>query len=133
MKDVRKNQLIWYVCCIIIAAGLLLAGILLNIDFLCGFGTAFGCVVLVRTVMLLVRTKDEDARREYNASQQDERVVYIARRARSAAFYIMLLAEALGVVILSIMSHPAGMWLAYLVCAQALLYVICYYVIRAKS
>lgn len=133
MKDARKNHLIWYVCCIIVAAGLLIAGILLKIEFLCGFGTAFGLVVLLRTVILLFHTRNEDAREEYNASQQDERVIYIARRARSAAFYIMLIAEALGIVVLTIMSNPAGLWLAYLVCAQAVLYVICYYVIRARS
>lgn len=133
MKDYRKRTLAYYGVLFVVAIGLLIAGLVLKMQFLCGFGTAFGFAILVNGIILLVRTRGEDAKEEYNASITDERVVFITRRARSATFVYSLWVEVLGCVILSIMGHPAGFWLCYVICAQAVIYAICYFVFKAKS
>ena len=132
MKDYRKTNLIWYIVCIAVAVGFFVAGLLLDNDFLTGFGFAFGLVVVLRTVLLLVRTKDSEAKEEYNAAMSDERTVYIVRKARSAAFYFSVLAEAVVGCVLFLLDNPAAHVLMMVVCFQCILYVICYYVMRSK-
>lgn len=133
MKDYRNRTLAYYGVLFVVAVALLIAGIVLKMSFLCGFGTALGFAILINGIILLARTRGEDAKEEYNASVTDERVVFITRRARSAAFVYSLWLEALGCVILNIMGNPAGLWLCYVICAQAVVYAICYFAFRAKS
>ncbi|MGI5825448.1 MAG: DUF2178 domain-containing protein [Bacillota bacterium] len=133
MKDYRKTNMIWFIVCALVGAVFVAGGVYLHNEGLIGFGVAFAVVVLLRMIMLIWRTRDEESKYEYNMSASDERTVYLAHKARSIAFYISVLAEAVLLIVMFILENPIYQWLAYLLCAQCLLYAGCYYYLRAKN
>ena len=132
MKDYRKTNMIWYIAMVIVGVVFLVLGLVLDNQFLSGFGVAFAVVVAIRLARLLIATKDEESKEEYNVSMTDERTVYITRRARSAAFYISILIEAVAILVLFFFKHPALHVISYILCMQVLVYVVAFYVIRNK-
>lgn len=132
MKDYRKTNMIWYIAMVIVGVVFLVLGLVLDNQFLSGFGVAFAVVVAIRLARLLIATKDEESKEEYNVSMNDERTVYIARRARSAAFYFSVIIEAIAVIVLRFMDNPAFQIVCYIMCMQVLLYLIAIYVLRKK-
>lgn len=133
MKDYRRISIFWYTAMIILGAVLFLLGFLFENQFLNGFGLVFALIVGIRLIRLLISTKDEESKDDYNVSVSDERVVYLTRRARSAAFYISVLAEAVAVLVLYFLDLQVAMQaVSYVLCAQVLIYVVSYYIIKAK-
>ena len=133
MKDYRKTTLIWFILCIIIGIGCVISGVYFENEFLVGFGSAMGIVILLRLVKLLWQTRNDDSKYEYNMSMSDERTVYLAHKARSFSFVVTIFGEIVLLLTLFFLEEPVAVYLAYLLCAQALLYTGSYYYFRSKN
>ena len=133
MKDYRRNNVIWYIICALIGGGCIIGGTAANNDFLIYFGVAFCFVIILKLALLLYRTRSEEEKYEYNMSMKDERTVYIAKTARSNAFYFSILAEVVLILGLALCDNPAYQIVCYLLCGQAVIYLAFYYYYRSKN
>ena len=82
---------------------------------------ACGIVLLVRTTLIL---RDAQKAEEYHAAMTDERMVYLAQRARSMAWFFGLWMELIVslVAIFILQEKQLGIILSDLICIQMLLY-----------
>ena len=133
MRDYRKFNVIWYIVCALIGGALVIGGSLAKIEQLIYFGVAFCFVIILKLALLLYRTRGEEEKYEYNMSMKDERTVYIAKTARSNAFYFSVLIEAVLIIALVIFKNPAYQIICFLLCAQCILYLAFYYYYRSKN
>lgn len=133
MKDYRRNNVIWYIICALIGGSCIIGGTAANNDLLIYYGVAFCFVIILKLALLLYRTRSEEEKYEYNMSMKDERTVYIAKTARSNAFYISILAEAVLILALALCDNPAYQIVCYLLCGQVVIYLAFYYYYRSKN
>lgn len=112
--------------------GLLLMGVFAFVGgddyssgLLCGLGTSLSVVGAVRLVRLQRISRDSDRASDYEAANSDERVRYIAGKARAVAFmisiYVQLAAGLLAQLVFG--QRLLGAVLCFLVCFQCLLFV----------
>ena len=86
MSNQKKN--VWYIALLIIGAALYAAGCLEYIDsFWSGMGGALIGVSAVRLMLLVRYKKDPEYAKHVDISNEDERLRFIADKARSRAFF----------------------------------------------
>ena len=90
MSNQKKN--VWYIALLIIGAALYAAGCLEYIDsFWSGMGGALIGVSAVRLMLLVRYKKDPEYAKHVDISNEDERLRFIADKARSRAFFFSIL------------------------------------------
>lgn len=101
---------------------------------LSGMGTCFLVIGTVRLVRLRRIEKDPDRAADYEAAMTDERVVYIANKARSLTFAISVIGELIaGLVAIYVFDdHTLGQAFCYLCCGQCLLFTVIYRIYAKK-
>lgn len=99
-----------------------------NSGILCGMGTSLTVVGLVRLVKLHRLSQNPEKAADYEAANQDERVVYIANKARAMVFLISVYAQlAAGLIAQFVFGQRlVSMVLCYSTCFQCLLFVVVY-------
>lgn len=78
--------------------------------------------------------KDPDAASDYEAAYTDERVAYVANKARAMTFYIFIFVQLVGGLIALYVFHQkiVGMVLCYLTSLQCITYVVLYRIYGKK-
>lgn len=119
-----KRKMIWYT--FILAAGIVL--IVLSCigtldSFWSGFGGGIAAVGLVRLINGVKYRRDPGLAKQMDVSQKDERVSFIAIRARAWAFHISALGSAAAVLVLKLMgSEELAMCVSLVLCGMLVVY-----------
>lgn len=101
------------------------------------FISAFGIGLLVNSILRLRQyrriTRDEQSIKKQQIAETDERNLMIAERARAWVFSFTVWGAGVAVILLSLLGyHNAALPFAWLVCGMAVLYWICWHIIRKK-
>lgn len=125
LKSQKKHALV----SITIGAVLFLVSLLLGVnDYQSGLLSTMSAVMLAIGIVRLLRIhrieKDPDRKADYEAAQKDERIVYIANKARSLTFVITVYLELVAglAAIFLFDQRLLGEVLCYLTCFQCLLF-----------
>lgn len=101
--------------------------------FLTPFGIAMVIMGVLRIGQYRKITKNDDALRQRELAETDERNRMIAEKARSWAFSFSMLVAGLAVIVLSLLNCPdLAQPLAWFVCLMTVLYWVFYLVARRK-
>lgn len=105
-----------------------------NGGILCGMGTALTFVGIFRLVKLYRISRDPEKAADYEAANKDERVIYIANKARSLTFAISIYVQlAVGLIAQFVFGQRLlSMVMCYFVCFQCLLFVLLYRIYSKK-
>lgn len=105
-----------------------------NSGLLCGLGTSLTVVGIIRLVKLHRLSRDPEKAADYEAANKDERVVYIANKARALVFLISIYAQlAVGLAAAFVFDQRLlSMVMCYFVCFQCLLFAAVYYYYSKK-
>ena len=98
---------------------------------------SFGMTLMVMGILRLIRhrkvTKDESTIRRQEVAETDERTLMMAEKARSWAFSYSIMIAGIAVIVLSLLGkHDAAQPFAWFVCAEVVLYWICWLLARKK-
>ena len=128
-----KRKMIWYT--FILAAGIVL--IVLSCigtldSFWSGFGGGIAAVGLVRLINGIKYRRDPVLAKQMDVSQKDERVSFIAIRARAWAFHISALGSA-AVLVLKLMGREElAMCVSLVLCGMLVVYSAVFAVLQRK-
>lgn len=129
-----KRKMIWYT--FILAAGIVL--IVLSCigtldSFWSGFGGGIAAVGLVRLINGVKYRRDPGLAKQMDVSQKDERVSFIATRARAWAFHISALGSAAAVLVLKFMGREElAMCVSLVLCGMLVVYSAVFAVLQRK-
>ena len=103
-------------------------------DFLPPLGAAFIAVSAVGCLKILRLHKNPTAMKAAETTENDERNIYIYRRARALAFTAVSIIEAAGIIIAGVLNKTVVMQtLSYTLMGSLIIYLGCYYFIRCKE
>ena len=102
-------------------------------EFLSSFGFAFAVVGVVRLRNYLIITKSEERIKAQEISENDERNIAIANKAKSITFTIFVMVACIGVVVLQLLekTHMA-LLLSGTLCLLLVVYWITYWIVYKK-
>lgn len=105
-----------------------------NSGILCGIGTSLTAVGFIRLIKLHRLSKNPEKAADYEAANKDERVHYIANKARALVFLISIYAQlAAGLIAQFVFGQRLlSMVLCYVTCFQCLLFVAVYWYYSKK-
>lgn len=134
-----KKQKYLHLTFVLIGIGILLIFALTNdgsyqSGVLCGLGSSLMAIGILRAIKLRRLTSSPEKAEEYIASQSDERVHFLAQKARGVTFVISLYAQ-LGAGLSAQFffgQKLVGMVLCCSVCIQSLLFAALYYYYAKK-
>jgi uncharacterized membrane protein len=98
---------------------------------------SFGMALTVMGILRLIRhrkiTKDDASIHRQEVAETDERTLMMAEKARSWAFSYSIMIAGITVIVLSLLGkHDAAQPFAWFVCAEVVLYWICWLLARKK-
>lgn len=101
---------------------------------LCGIASSLTVIGIVRLIRLHRLEKDPEKAADYEAAGKDERVIYIANKARAVTFAVSIYVQlAVGLVAqFGFGQKLLCSVLCYMVCFQCLLFVILYWIYQKK-
>jgi len=101
---------------------------------LSGMSACFIVMGLARLLRYKRIKKDPDAASDYEAAYTDERVAYVANKARAMTFYIFIFVQLIGglIALYVFREKLLGMVLCYLTSLQCLTYVVLYRIYGKK-
>lgn len=96
-------------------------------------GIAFVLMGIIRTVQYWQAVKDEQALRQKELAETDERNLMMSERAKSWAFSIsVFIAGDLAIILSLLGKQDLALLFAWFLCGMTLLYWICWNIIRKK-
>ena len=96
-------------------------------------GIAFVLMGIIRTVQYRQAVKDEQALRQKELAETDERNLMMSERAKSWAFSIsVFIAGDLAIILSLLGNQDLALLFAWFLCGMTLLYWICWNIIRKK-
>jgi len=96
-------------------------------------GIAFVLMGIIRTVQYRQAVKDEQALRQKELAETDERNLMMSERAKSWAFSIsVFIAGDLAIILSLLGKQDLSLLFAWFLCGMTLLYWICWNIIRKK-
>ena len=124
----RQRRMAWTLLAVGVATALVASLCGVEESLLDMMGGACAVCGLVRLVRIRRLTRDPERVQEYEASRTDERMAYLANRARSVTFAVSTVAQlAAGYLCLSVLHQELlGKVLCALTCAQCLLFTAFY-------
>ena len=98
---------------------------------------SFGMTLAVMGILRLIRhwkiTKDDASIHRQEVAETDERTLMMNEKARSWAFTYSIMIAGITVIVLSLLGkHDAAQPFAWFVCAEVVLYWICWLILRKK-
>lgn len=134
MEKRIKQRIGIFVVYLAIGIILIVLGTIKNIyDSAYSVGIAMAVVGIVKIIQNVMLINNEDAMRDREIAEKDERNIMIYDRARSWAFSAYIIAAADAMVILYCMDmQNAAKWISYSICMLVLIYFICYHIARRK-
>ncbi len=103
-------------------------------EFISGMGAA----LLAATVALFLKRLpiflNAEKYKEYMIANKDERNVHLARKSQSYAFWITLMAQTVLLIVMGFLNRVnyANM-IAYLICFELAVYLVTYYILKARD
>ena len=134
-KKKLKTRLYIAVSYIVIGLVLIAADALNHLEnqFFFSFGMALTVMGILRLIRHRKITKDEAAIRRQEVVETDERTLMMAEKARSWAFSYSIMIAGIAVIVLSLLGkHDAAQPFAWYVCAEIVLYWVCWLILRKK-
>ena len=137
MEFKKKLQARLYIAVSYIVVGLvLIAADALN-HFENHYFASFGMTLVVMGILRLIRhrkiTKDDASIHRQEVAETDERTLMMAEKARSWAFSYSVMIAGIAVIVLSLLGkHDTAQPFAWFVCAEVVLYWICWLILRKK-
>lgn len=119
-----NSRMVWYIILILIGITLTVTPAFGWLDeFWVGMGGGLTGVGAIRLIQIARYKTNEEYAERINVSNQDERNLYLANKARSWAFYYSILCECIGVIVLRVMEYPElSTLLGFVLCGQLVLY-----------
>ena len=134
-KKKLKQRLYIAVSYIVIGLVLIAADALNHLEnqFFFSFGMALTVMGILRLIRHRKVTKDESTIRRQEVAETDERTLMMAEKARSWAFSYSVMIAGIAVIVLSLLGkHDTAQPFAWFVCAEVVLYWICWLLARKK-
>ncbi len=102
-------------------------------QFLFPFGIALMVISVIRTIRYRKVAKDEQALRQQELAENDERYQMMNERAKSWALSFYLMISGFAVIVLSLLGyHDAALPIAWSICFLTVLYWLCWLFIQKK-
>lgn len=103
-------------------------------EFISSMGVALLTVTAALFIKKLPIFLNAEKYKEYLIANKDERNVHLARKSQSYAFWITLMAETALLIALGFLDKTlyANM-IAYLICFELAVYLVTYYILRARD
>ncbi len=96
-------------------------------------GIAYAVCGFIRIYRSIKLIKNEELMKQREIAAKDERNIWLSDRAKSYTFSFSLIFAAFAMIILFIAGKDTeATMLSYVICAQALIYYICYLFVRKK-
>lgn len=129
-----KRKMIWYTFILVAGIVLLVLGCIGTLDsFWSGFGGGIAAVGLVRLINGVKYRRNPSLAKQMDVSQNDERVSFIATRARAWAFYISALGLAVAVLVLEFMGQKdLAMSVSFVLCGMLVIYSAAFAILQRK-
>ncbi len=129
-----KRKMIWYAFILVAGIVLLVLGCIGTLDsFWSGFGGGIAAVGLVRLINGAKYRRNPSLAKQMDISQKDERVSFIATRARAWAFYISALGSAAAVLVLKFMGREElALGISFVLCGMLVIYSAAFAILQRK-
>ena len=102
-------------------------------NMLLSTGTTLGILALALAVKFFFIFRDPKRLEALETSSRDERNIFVAQKSYSFAFWVSLVAEYVTVCVLyALKMEPTAMILNYVICFQAIAYVVSYLYFNKK-
>lgn len=96
-------------------------------------GIAFIAVGVIKAVKTLRLLKNKEMMSDRQRMEQDERNIFLYEKARSLTFAVMICLLAVGMAVAYISGREdLGFIMALFICAECIIYIICYYIVKRK-
>jgi len=100
---------------------------------LISFGIAEIAISVAKFIQYYRIFTNEDKRKQYEMTQNEERLIFIVDKSRSLTFFVALTSEFIAMIILMIMNHSfAANIVGFAIASQGLLYILIYYYFNKK-
>ena len=128
-----KKKLIIKLVFLFAAAAIILTLGIINGGYLFSLGTSMAIMGVALTVKFAFIFSNKEKLRELENSAKDERTAFVAGKSYSFAFWLSLVAEYGAVCVLYwLKMEPTAMILNYVICFQAVAYVVSYLYFNRK-
>ena len=112
--------------CALMGASLIAVGLIYE-NMLLSTGTTLGILAIALAVRFFFIARDPKKLEALETSSRDERTIFVAQKSYSFAFWLSIVAEYAAVCVLyGLRMEPAAMILNYVICFQAVAYVVSY-------
>ena len=116
----------------LIAAGMTAVGFIYE-NMLLSTGISLAIIAVVMAVRFAFIARNPKKMAALETSSRDERTIFVAQKSYSFAFWISIVAEYVAVCVLyGLKMEPTAMILNYVICFQALAYVVSYLYFNRK-
>ena len=128
----KTKIIIKLVFCALMAGALITVGLIFE-NMLLSTGTTLGILAMALAVKFFFIFRDPKKLAALETSSRDERMIFVAQKSYSFAFWISLVAEYAAVCVLyGLKMEPTAMILNYVICFQAIAYVVSYLYFNKK-
>lgn len=125
-------MIIKLIFCALMAASMITVGFIFE-NMLLSTGISLGIIALALAVRFFFIARDPKKLAALETSSRDERTIFVAQKSYSFAFWIALVAEYAAVCVLyGLKMEPTAMILNYVICFQAIAYVVSYLYFNKK-
>ncbi len=134
-KKKMKINMIYYAALVALGAAFIVLRILGYMpDIFISFGTAYAVCGLMMLIKNGIIISNPEKLKKLEIESKDERNRMIYGKAVSLAFNIFIYAAAVAIMVLEFVGmSEAGLTVALCLCGFVLIYVVCYYILRARS
>ncbi len=132
-RSLKKRLAIFSVYIVLGVVLLVLSVIKPDNDMISCYGCAFTAVGIIRIIRTLKIMKNDESMEKCRRIETDERIIFIANKAKSIAINIYAILGAAAVIVLNILNHNfAARIIAYNMCAIIFIELICYRILLRK-
>ncbi len=134
-KKKMKINMIYYAAIVALGAAFIVLRIL---GYMPDIFMSFGCAYAAAGLALLIKNgiiiSNPEKLKKFEIESKDERNKMINGKAVGLAFNIFIYAAAVAIMALELVGmSEAGLTVALCLCGFVLIYVVCYYILRARS
>lgn len=130
--DFKKKLILGRVITFVFAALILIMGILQHNDMLISMAVAIFALGIVKVIQIARIVSNPKAYETYKLKSEDERNIFIARKAYSTSFWVSVYAEVIIMIILTALKNDYASIFSYIACGQLMIYIVISLIYRNK-
>ena len=132
MKTI-KRKMCYMAVLAFVGLSFMIMGLFRDGSLLGGTGAGMAAVSILKLVQYWRIRSDPEKIRQLEITQSEERLVFIAEKARSYTFFGIMVAEYIAMIVFMLLGRDSlAATIAYIVCGELLLYLIIYKVLSKK-